>query len=130
MNEINNININILNSKLDFVIENFKLIKDQNNSIENRLNIIENIIIKNSEYNNNLLNEIRNVKKDTYRMDKHISFVECVITNIKNYLPKSLCNLLNLNKWDEVIHKEYIEREITHDQLYYDNFDDLKELLE
>jgi hypothetical protein len=31
MNEINNININILNSKLDFVIENFKLIKDQNN---------------------------------------------------------------------------------------------------
>jgi len=123
MDEINNVNINILNSKLDFVIDNFKLIKDQNNSIENRLNIIENIIIKNSEYNNNLLNEIRNVKKDTNRMDKHISFVESVITNIKNYLPKSLCNLLNLNK-------QYIEREITHDELSYDNSDDLKQLLE
>ena len=123
MDEINNVNINILNSKLDFVIENFKLIKDQNNSIENRLNIIENIIIKNSEYNNNLLNEIRNVKKDTNRMDKHISFVESVITNIKNYLPKSLCNLLNLNK-------QYIEREIINDELSYDNSDDLKQLLE
>ena len=123
MDDINNVNINILNSKLDFVIENFKLIKDQNNSIENRLNIIENIIIKNSEYNNNLLNEIRNVKKDTNRMDKHISFVESVITNIKNYLPKSLCNLLNLNK-------QYIEREIINDELSYDNSDDLKQLLE
>jgi len=123
MDEINNVNINILNSKLDFVIENFKLIKDQNNSIEDRLNIIENIIIKNSEYNNNLLNEIRNVKKDTNRMDSHISFVESVITNIKNYLPKSLCNLLNLNK-------QYIEREITHDELSYDNCDDLKQILE
>lgn len=123
MDEINNVNINILNSKLDFIIENFKLIKDQNNSIENRLNIIENIIIKNSEYNNNLLNEIRNVKKDTNRMDKHISFIEFVITNIKNYLPKSLCNLLNLNK-------QYIEREIVNDELSYDNSDDLKQLLE
>jgi hypothetical protein len=123
MDEVNNVNINILNSKLDFVIENFKVIKDQNNSIENRLNIIENIIIKNSEYNNNLLNEIRNVKKDTNRMDKHISFVESVITNIKNYLPKSLYNLLNLNK-------QYIEREIINDELSYDNSDDLKQLLE
>jgi hypothetical protein len=123
MDEVNNVNINILNSKLDFVIENFKVIKDQNNSIENRLNIIENIIIKNSEYNNNLLNEIRNVKKDTNRMDNHISFVESVITNIKNYLPKSLYNLLNLNK-------QYIEREIINDELSYDNSDDLKQLLE
>jgi hypothetical protein len=123
MEEINNINNNILNSKLDFIIDNFKLIKNQTNSIENRLNIIENIIINNSEYNNSLLNEIKNVKKNTNRMDNHISFIESVITNIKNYLPKSLSNLLNTNK-------QYIEREIIHDELYYDDCDDLKQLLE
>ncbi len=117
----------ILNLKIDSIMDNIQILKDYQKLNENRIikmeKNIDDIIEKNKEISK--LDEIKEIKESVIKMNNHIDFVEGMMGNIsyymsiKNYNPlsalKETATNLNIFKSIKDNNRPFLEREIRED---------------
>jgi hypothetical protein len=108
----------ILNLKLDSVLDNIVVLKDYQKLSENRLNNLEKIMSNIQDDKNKLKEELKDIKISTDRMDDHIAFVENVmynitkLTSLRNLNPLTVVSNLNPFKSIQDADKQYLERQM------------------
>jgi len=122
--------LEILSLKIDSVLDNIVILKDYQKMNDNKISNIEKVINSIKMDTGNYTSELNEIKKDTKRMDDHITFVEDTMENVSKYLSvknfnpldaiktplKSFSNLSLFNSIKDN-NKEYIERQIKQDGL-------------
>jgi chromosome segregation ATPase len=115
-----------LHIKFDTILDDIKDVKNQNQKLTKSLEKLEEDVhnIQHLEKQLESIKQLQNeMKKDTQRMDDHITFVETSMSNLKDRLslksfsPFKAITLMNPFKSIEQNNEEYIIREINKDEV-------------